>query len=639
MANYWTKVSQSRLSRRRALAAVGGASAAAAFLAACGGDDDSAETTGSGGTGAAPTSTTAPSASGSTGASGGTSGASGSTGGASTSSSLITKPQDTTGKAKRGGTFKASISADVGSWDMHTRGRWFGTLAGLLWQRLTVVEPGLGKPSTGKLVGDAAEGWEVSGDGLTATFKIRPGSHFTDVPPVNGHELQAEDVVATWDRWRQVSRTRATIDNEINPDAPVKSMSAPDSSTLVMDLALPAISLPSLFASAVGQGFHITPREINDYDPRSLYVGSGPFQVEEHLESAHINLERNPGYYHPQRPFFDKAEYPIISEYSVGLAALKAGQLHTYPIRAEEILTTKKEQDQLLVYQSAITVPTATMFFGYKPGSAFLDERVRQAFSMTQDRDLFAEVWFNTKDFEANGLPVDVYWNSAVPADEFEGWFLDPRDADFGENAKYYKLNLEEAKKLLSAAGYADGLEYPSTFASDSYGPEYNRQIEIQEGMAADAGFKAQPNGVIYQSDLIPNYQSSRGQFDGVGWMLRPQSSSDPIDKFAEYNFSGSGPNFIGYDAKGVGDNSGDPYVDDLIRKGKVETDPEARVKILLDLQRYFGEKMYLLRAPSAATGFEMVWPAVQNFRWFQSDRVATEIEYWWLDQTLPPEA
>ena len=279
------------------------------------------------------------------------------------------------------------------------------------------------------------------------------------------------------------------------------------------------------------------------------------------------------------------------------------------------------------------------MFFGYKPGSAFLDERVRQAFSMTQDRDLFAEVWFNTKDFEANGLPVDVFWNSAVPANEFTGWFLDPRDPSFGDNAKYYQLNLEEATKLLAAAGHADGLEYPSTYASDSYGPEYNRQFEIQEGMAAEVGFKPQPNGVIYQSDLIPNYQSSQGEFDGVGWMLRPQSSSDPIDKFAEYNFPGSGPNFIGYDVKGVGDHSGDPYVDDLIRKGKVEPDPEARVKILLDLQRYFGEKMYLLRAPSAATGFDMMWPAVKNFRWFQSDRVATEIEYWWLDQTLPPEA
>jgi ABC-type transport system substrate-binding protein len=124
------------------------------------------------------------------------------------------------------------------------------------------VEPGLGKPSSGNLIGDAAESWEVSGDGMTATFKIRPGSHFTDVAPANGHELQAEDVVATWNRWRGVSSTRATIDNEINPDAPVVTMTAPDSRTVVMDLAFPAVSLPSLFAAAVRQAFLLTPREI-----------------------------------------------------------------------------------------------------------------------------------------------------------------------------------------------------------------------------------------------------------------------------------------------------------------------------------------------------------------------------------------
>ena len=638
MQNYWTKVTRRRLSRRRALALTGGATAAAAFLAACGGDDDDAgSTAATGSTTAALTSTPTSVPSGSTGTTGGAGSPTGSTGGAS--SSLVIRPEDTSGRATRGGTYKTSITADVGSWDIHTRGRWFGTLAAQLWQRLTVVEPGLGEPSSGNLIGDAAESWEVSGDGMTATFKVRPGSHFTDVAPVNGHELQAEDVVATWNRWRGVSSTRATIDNEVNPDAPVVTMTAPDSSTVVMDLAFPAVSLPSLFASAVGQAFMLTPREINDYDPRSLYVGSGAFQVQEHLESAYIHLERNPGYYHAERPFFDRIEYPIISEYSVGLAALKAGQLHTYGIRSEEILTTKSEQDRLLIYQSAITVPSATMFFGYRPGSAFLDERVRQAFSMTQDRDLFAEVWFNTKNFEDNGLPIEAFWNSAVPANEFSGWYLDPRDEEFGDTAKYYQLNLDEAKKLLSAAGYPDGFEYPSTYASDSYGPEYTRQFEIQEGMAAEVGFKPQPHGVIYQSDLIPNYQSSRGDFDGTGWMLRPQSSTDPIDKFAEYNFSGSGPNFIGYDVNGVGDHSGDPYVDDLIRKGKVETDSEARVKILLDLQRYFAEKMYLLRAPSSATGFDMMWPAVKNFRWFQTDRESSDVEYWWLDLTLPPEA
>ena len=636
MQNYWTSVTKTRLSRRRALRWTGGIAAGAAFLAACGGDDDSSPEA----TGGATGSTAAPSGTGATGATAG----SGSTGGSAStgstgSSSLVSPPQDAFAQATRGGVLKYFLSADVGGWDVHTRGRWFGTLAALLWQRLTTVAYGEGQPSSGEIVGDLAEGWEATPDGLTVTFKLRTGGHFTNTEPANGHAVEAEDVVATWNRWREVALTRATIDNEVNADAPVVSMSAPDTSTITMNLAFPAVSLPSLFSSAVGQGFMILPREVGDYDPRETPIGSGPFQLKEHLGSSHVHLERNPGYYHPESPYLDGIEFPIVTEYSTGLAALKSGQLHFYAVRAEEILTTKREQSDLEIYQSRLTVPSATMFFGYRPGSAFLDERMRQAFSLTQDRDLFSEVWFNVADFESNGLPVDTLWNTAVPADEFIGWYLNPQSSEFGDNAKYFELSIEEAKKLMAAAGHADGVEYPSTFASDSYGPEYLRQIEIQEGMAAEAGFKAVPNGVIYQSDLIPNYQSSQGDFDGVGWMLRPQSSSDPIDKFAEYNFSGSGPNFIGYDVNGTGDHSGDPHVDELIRQGKVETDSETRVQILHDLQRYFAEKMYLLRAPTAATGFDVIWPSLKNYMWVQGDRVSEEMQYWWLDKTLPPEA
>jgi ABC-type transport system substrate-binding protein len=608
MHSYWSSLARKRTRRREALVLAGSAAAGSAFLAACGNDDDDTST------GSSATS-------------------------ASGSASLVTPPVDTFGQATKGGVLKYFISTDVGGWDVHTRGRWFGTLAALLWQRLTTVQYGAGRPPAGEMAGDLAEGWEASGDGTTVTFKLRPGGHFNNVPPVHGHEVEAEDVVATWDRWREVALTRATIDNAVNPDAPVVSMNAQDNRTVVMNLAFPAVALPSLFSAAVGQGFLITPREIGDYDPREVAIGSGPFQVKEHVSSAYIHTERNPGYVDSKVPYFDGIEMPIISEYASGLAALKSGQLHTYPVRPEEILTTKQEQSKLNIYQSRITVPTASMFFGYRPGSAFLDERLRQAFSMTQDRDLFSEVWFDVAAFDRNGLPVETLWNTSVPADEFSGWLLNPKSPDFGENAKYFEHNIEEAKKLMSAAGHPDGLEYPSTFASDTYGPEYQRQIEIQEGMAAEAGFRAIPHGVIYQSDLIPNYQSTRGEFDGTGWMLRPQSSTDPIDKFAEYNFSGSGPNFIGYDAAGKGDHSGDPYVDDLIRKGRTEPDMEERVKILHDLQRHFAKKTYLLRAPTAATSFDILWPAVKNYMWVQSIRVSEEMPYWWLDRTQAPGA
>jgi len=600
MSSYWASIATRRISRRRAIAASGGA-AAAGILAACGGGD---EEPGQG------------------------------------TSSLVAKPEDSSKQATRGGIIKASIATDAGSWDPHVRGAWFGTLGALLYSRLTVVKPGEGQATSGDIVGELAEGWEISPDGLTATFKLRPNAKWQPVAPVNGRAVDAEDVAATWTRWRSVSGTRATIDNSVNPDAPVQSVAATDSRTAVLKLAFPAVTLPSLLSASVGQAFHIMPREAGqNYDPRTVQIGSGPFYVSEHVASSHIHLKRNPGFYDATRPFVDGMEFPIVPEYATAIAAFRTGQIFTYPVRAEELLGVKRDVPDLSMYQSGITVPQATLFFGYKntPKGMFRDKRLRQAYSMSIDRDLFAETWYNVSSFTSQGLPVEVAWSSAVPANEFTGWWMDPRDKDFGPNGKYYEHNVAEAKKLVAAAGFANGVEYVSTRAGGNYGPEYDRQIEIMEGMAADAGFKPVTNVVQYQNDLIPNYQNVQGEFEGIAWMLRPQSSSDPIDKLAENFFSKSGPNFIGFDPQGKGDHSGDPYVDDQIRKSRVERDTEKRKQIMKDLQRYLGEQMYLIRPVSGATGFELAWPALRNFMYFQGTRRAEEWIYFWLDQTKKP--
>src|SRR5687767_11101682 len=86
LANYWQRVTESRISRRRAMAATGSAAAAAAFLAACGGGDDD-----------------------------GDDGGSRSTGG--NGSGLEYTPVDTTSQAKAGGTLKHYAAADIAHFD------------------------------------------------------------------------------------------------------------------------------------------------------------------------------------------------------------------------------------------------------------------------------------------------------------------------------------------------------------------------------------------------------------------------------------------------------------------------------------------------------------------------------------------
>ena len=48
---------------------------------------------------------------------------------------------------------------------------------------------------------DLAESWDSSDDGLTITFHLREGVKWANVPPVNGREVVASDVVFSFKRY------------------------------------------------------------------------------------------------------------------------------------------------------------------------------------------------------------------------------------------------------------------------------------------------------------------------------------------------------------------------------------------------------------------------------------------------------
>jgi hypothetical protein len=60
----------------------------------------------------------------------------------------------------------------------------------------------------------------------------------------------------------------------------------------------------------------------------------------------------------------------------------------------------------------------------------------------------------------------------------------------------------------------------------------------------------------------------------------------------------------------------------------------------MLDLDRYLAQKMYAINGLGGASGFSLVWPAVQNYRvWRGGGSNTTRVEnaYWWIDDTKAP--
>src|SRR5439155_20403952 len=184
------------------------------------------------------------------------------------------------------------------------------------------------------------------------------------------------------------------------------SLAAPDSRTIVMKLAFPDATIAAGLSAPQAGRFNILPREAEDkYDPRGTLIGSGPYYLSENPPSVRSVFKRNPAYWDQKSPYLNSIEYPIIPEYATAAAQLKAGGLYHYGdfrnggggIKQEDILSFKQDVPDLVLYQTPVFTNGSGIRFGYKntDKGVFRDERLRQAYSMAVDRDLWLDVQYN----------------------------------------------------------------------------------------------------------------------------------------------------------------------------------------------------------------------------------------------------
>jgi ABC-type transport system substrate-binding protein len=597
------------------MVATGGSAAAAAFLAACGSDDDG--------------------------------GGSGSTGGSGAQSSgLVTEAQHTSSSAKAGGTLITTNPADPPHFDPHLLTLPAAMATSLIFNKLLQVKPGIKEISDGTIQGDLAESWEFSPDKLTLTMKIRKDAGTPpNQAPLSGRKLDSSDVVYSWDRWATMGTNSPDLVNAKNPAAPVLSLTATDPNTIQIKLKEPISSILSGFSSQLQGQYFILPKEADAFDVRKNPIGAGAYYLSEYVPSSRLTYTRNPNSY-DKAAYPEKIVTPIITEAAQVIAQLISGGIyHNYnPVAADSVVQIKKDAPKIGLYGTSITNVGTSIFFGFKTGdkAPFKDARLRQAFSMTMDRDLYLDTFANVSKFQAEGLEVETKWNTGARPQDYKGWYLDPQSKDFGENSKFFEHNIAEAKKLMSAAGFANGVSMDShEAAGTNYGLLYAGQIEVVHGMAAEAGFKFTRQQWQAPAPWNAEYRDSRGFFDGIAFRLTPVPAEPGEGLFALYNKDGS-LNY-GFDDQGKGVASlqgpwiGDPTCDDLTKKMRTEFDGAKRIQHAHDLQKYLGKQHYFVHALGSATGFDVAWPAVQNFGVFNGLQWGYHIKNYWIDPTKAP--
>ena len=328
-----------------------------------------------------------------------------------------------------------------------------------IFQRLVQVDP----TDTANLVGDAAESWSISDDGLNYTFHIREGLKFHD-----GSDLTAHDVKFSFDRTILMNGTAGTatkfnlilgaqeyIDSamtQADADAYLAAggVTVEDDYTMTMHLSqanIPFIRVLALYSFIISEDYvtangGLEPGVENDWIARNP-MGSGPFKFVEWVPGQRVVLERYDEYWEgPANVKRVVAEF--ISEASVQLLKLRSGEADVIDLafsNANQVLDLETGES-LYPEVQVLTYPLlrlGAVFFNLDV-SPYDDVRFREAISKAFPLDLFIEVVLY--DLFGNRL------NSVLPI----GTVGYPSDIPLLEN------DPEEAKALFEDVGWTGQL-------------------------------------------------------------------------------------------------------------------------------------------------------------------------------------
>jgi ABC-type transport system substrate-binding protein len=405
-----------------------------------------------------------------------------------------------------------------------------------------------------------------------------------------------------------------------------------------------------LFAS--DRLFYVMPKEAEvAFDPRIEMRGYGPWLLSENRLGVIKVWSKNPEYYVKGRPFADTFEQMTVGEYNARLAQFKAGLIWPSVVSQDDLVPTMNEMPQLLV-QRTDTYPVAPSMlgFGYDPAGYWKDERLRQAVSLLIDRETFVSLRSNTDAFAANGLPSEVRFHSTVGAG-WEGYWVDPREPRFGQDARFYRYNPGEAQKLLSAAGFPDGLETLLHYSGGpEYSPAYARNVEMVSGMLYAGGIRARLDPRSYADDWLPNFHSVYTQTANIGKPPRTFpgivlriASSHPTPQAQLYStYHRLGSQFHGITPNGANPMAGDPDINNLVESIRREPDQARQQGLTLEFAQAMARKAYDIPVlPFAPTHYSLSWPVIGNLGVYRSWpggslNVESNINLW-IDRTQPP--
>lgn len=431
-------------------------------------------------------------------------------------------------------------------------------VAGLIFNGLVKYDTDL------SVIGDLAELWNISPDGLVITFHLRKGVKWAD-----GVEFTADDVMFGY----------KTIINEKTPTAyqedylQVKKAEVLDKYTFRATYKKPFAPALTSWGNLVVLPRHLLEdKDITKTDFGRKPIGMGPYKLNTWTSGQEVVLDSN-GDYFEGRPYIDKYIYKIIPDPATMFLELRAGGIDMMGLTPIQY-TKQTETDYFRKNFQKFRYPVFSYtYLGFNlKYPMFQDKRVRQAMAYAIDKSEIVDVVLFGLGKPATGPYVPNTW-------------------PYNPDIKKYEFNLVKAKQLLKEAGWEDtdgdgildkgGQRFEFTILTNMGNSLRMNTATIIQWRLAKIGVKVDIRVLEWSTFINEFIDKRRFQAVILGWSI----GIDP-DQYDIWHSSKTRKkefNFVSYM---------NFEVDELLEKGRRTFDIEERKKAYFRIQEILADEL-----------------------------------------------
>lgn len=422
-------------------------------------------------------------------------------------------------------------------------------------------------PETLEWEGLLAQSWSVSEDGLTFQFDLRPGLNFSD-----GQPITAEDIVFSFDFIMnpviQAPRERAYYEK-------IKYVKALAPNKVEFRFAEPYFNALSLAGGLQVMPKHFysvyldKPNEFNQ--SKGLLLGSGPYRLEDPTawspDKGRVELIRNPRYWGPVQPTFDRMIWRVIENDSARLTTFRNGGIDTYSARPREYQQLLKDEGltKMARHWEYMSPVAGYSYIGWNQRRQdqptwFSDRRVRQAMTYLIDRQrIVDEIFLGYGEVAVS--PFNPRSKQHKPG-------LDPRSYDPDKGIALLKAAGFEDRNGDGVLEDGDGRAFEFELVYFQGNEDTGRMVLFLKDLLARAGIllKPKPSEWSVMIDVL-----KKRDFDAItlGWTSGLET--DIYQMFHSSQIEDAGNNTTSFS---------NPELDRLIEEARATVDEETRMPL-----------------------------------------------------------